>query len=284
MLVFDAFLLWKKISHSIRRSIVGKRELHVQNYSYTIDALPRRLPRIIWIFWDKPLEEAPPFVRYAVQSWKTKNPQWVVRVLDNDTLPSWATIQEATDQRKIQGRSDAIRLALLKEHGGLWVDATCACVKPLDEWLVPLMQSGFFAFPDTYPGRIIQSWFLAAAPQNYLVERWCDVALRYYSKPGKLGHYFWVMHLFEYLIKTDKRAAAIWASTPKVSGKGPSLLKRIITQKDLAEAIPATIDLTTIPVLKISSSTKSDDPEFVEALAQQRDIDLRKMIAPLLKN
>jgi hypothetical protein len=146
------------------------------------------------------------------------------------------------------------------------------------------MNAGFFAFPDTYPGRIIQSWFLAAAPDNELVAEWTKTALPYYSKKGKIRHYFWVMYLFEYLILTNRRAAAIWASVPKVPAKGSLLLKRMITQKDLAEPIPEGVDLGAIPMHKLSSSTRLDDPEILEAIRQNRDIDLRKVAIRLLRH
>lgn len=282
MLVFDAFLIWKKISHSLRRSLVGKRRLHVRNYSWAMDELPKPAPRIIWMYWDRPVEDAPPFVRYAIESWRIKNPTWEVRLLDEQTLAEWASIPSPTGSRKIQGRSDAIRLALLKRYGGVWVDATCCCVRPLDEWLPPLMVSGFFAFPDSYPGRIIQSWFIAADRDNYLIGRWADLALRYYSREGKLGHYFWVMYLFEYVVMTDARARGIWNAVPRLSAKGPILLKRILTQQDLAEPVPGNVDLSAIPVLKISSGTTSKDPEFLAAIEEQRDIDLGVMISGLV--
>jgi hypothetical protein len=284
MIVFDLMVVLKKVIHSLRRSIVGKRKLHVQNYNWAVDQLPKLLPRVIWIYWDSPVEQAPPFVQYAIQSWRSKNPEWEVRVLDDNSLTRFITVPTAPTGRKIQGKSDAIRLALLRRHGGIWVDATCACARPLDQWLPPLMNSGFFAFPDTYPGRIIQSWFLAAAPENELVVEWANLALPYYSKRGRIRHYFWVMYLFEYLIMTNRRAAVIWASVPKVPAKGALLLKRMITQKDLAEPIPDCVDLGAIPMHKLSSSTRSDNSEFLEAIRQNRDIDLRKVALRLLQH
>jgi mannosyltransferase OCH1-like enzyme len=38
------------------------------------------------------------------------------------------------------------RLCLLRTHGGVWVDATVFCRRPLDEWLPEHAASGFFAF------------------------------------------------------------------------------------------------------------------------------------------
>lgn len=278
MLIFDAFLLYKKVTHSLRRTFVGKRNLHVQNYGFAFEKAPKRLPRIIWIFWDKPLEEAPEVVRASVDSWQRKNPNWQLQVLSDSNIGDYVTIPEASNPRKPQWKADLIRVALLSKYGGVWVDATTFCAIPLDEWLPPLMQSGFFAFPDTYPGRVMQNWFLAATPGNHLVERWEESMFRYYQKPGKLFHYFWVMYMFEFVIRLDSRAADVWDQTPKISAKGPALLKRIITQKDLAQPIPEHVDLNAIPVLKISSGTKTDDAEFLEAIMQRRDIDLRKMI------
>jgi hypothetical protein len=278
MPVFDAFLIWKKVAHSIRRTFVGKRKLHVQNYNWAIDALPKRLPKTIWLYWDKPLDQAPSVVQASVASWIRHNPGWDVRLLSDENLAEFVKLPQAHGVRKIQWKADLIRVALLRDHGGVWADATSFCQMPLDNWLPPLMQSGFFAFPDTYPGRLMQNWFLAALPGNYLVTRWAEKMERYYGKRGKLLHYFWVMYMFEYVVRTDREAARIWDFTPKISMKGALLLKRIMTQKDLAERIPETVDLSAIPVLKISSGAKTDDPEWMDVLGARRDIDLARMV------
>jgi hypothetical protein len=284
MIAFDTFLILKKITHSLRRSALGKRNLYRQNYNYALEQLPKKIPNIIWIYWNGPIDEAPPFVQYAIKSWSAKNINWKIHVLSDETLAEFIEPPTADHMRMVQAKSDVIRLSLLNRYGGVWVDATCSCVLPLDHWLLPLMQSGFFAFPDTYPGRIIQSWFLASEPRNYLIEKWREKASQYYKKRGRLLHYFWVMHLFEYIVRTDKRAATIWAATPKISAKGPILLKRMLSDTSLAESIPLHINLEAIPVLKISSITRSEIEEFRAAMEENRDIDLRKIASHLVSN
>jgi hypothetical protein len=276
MLLFDAFLVSKKIAHSIRRSVIGKMSLHARTYRFSVDALPKRLPRNIWMYWNTPLEHAPPIVQASVASWVRKNPTWTVKILSDENVEQFAHVPNPKGPRKIQWKADLIRVSLLRDFGGVWTDASTFCVKPLDEWLPPLMQSGFFAFQGTN-GRIMRNWFMAAAPNNHLVDKWFRMMLRYYSKPGKLGHYFWSMYMFAYVVRTDRRAAAIWNLTPRISGKGPSILKRLVAQPELAEPIPEYVDELAIPVLKISSSNKSTDPEFNDAIARQRDFSLRKM-------
>lgn len=282
ILLFDALLIWKKVAHSIRRTFVGKRKLHVQNYNWAVDALPKALPKTIWIYWDKPLNQAPPVVQAAVASWVRHNQGWEVRLLSDENVEKLVALPQAGGPRKIQWKADLIRVALLRDHGGVWADASSFCQMPLDNWLPSLMQSGFFAFPDTYPGRRMQNWFLAAQPGNYLVTRWAERMERYYARKGKLLHYFWVMYMFEYVVRTDRKAALIWNFTPKISMKGPLLLKRLMTQKDLAEPIPRTVDLSAIPVLKVSSEGGDGNPEWQNALAEKRDIDLAKMVSHVL--
>ncbi|EJL53130.1 hypothetical protein PMI09_03441 [Rhizobium sp. CF122] len=41
MLLFDAFLIWKKVAHSIRRSFVGKKKFHSANARYAIETMPK---------------------------------------------------------------------------------------------------------------------------------------------------------------------------------------------------------------------------------------------------
>jgi hypothetical protein len=277
MLIFDAFLLWKKISHSIRRSLVGKKKFKERNEGFGYDTMPKKLPRVIWMYWDRPLEEAPEIVRYAVDSWVRKNPSWDVRVLSDSNVADFVEVPPHRSDRKIQWRADLIRIALLRDYGGVWVDATTFCVRSLDGWLPPLMESGFFAFPDSYPGRTMGISFLAAVPQNYLVSKWLHLMLKYYSKRGKVLHYFWVMYLFEYIIRTDRRASAIWKATPKLSSKGPILLKRLLTQPNLLEPIPDQIEETAIAWLKISSDTKLENQEILDGIAMGRDFDLRRV-------
>ena len=38
--------------------------------------------------------------------------------------------------------SDILRISLLHEFGGVWVDATVYCNRPIDEWLPPVFARG----------------------------------------------------------------------------------------------------------------------------------------------
>jgi mannosyltransferase OCH1-like enzyme len=132
MLIFDLFMRWKKIMHSIRRSIVGKRRFNDRVFSCGFEDLPKKLPKIIWIYWNKPIEDAPSIVHYAVDTWVRKNPSWDVRVLSDASVADFVDIPPHRVDRKIQWRADLIRMALLRDYGGVWVDATTFCARPLE--------------------------------------------------------------------------------------------------------------------------------------------------------
>ena len=113
--------------------------------------------------------------------------------------------------------SDILRILLLKEYGGLWVDATLYCNKPLDDWLGPHLDEGFFAFAKPVLARALSSWFLACTEQNYIVERWHQETLAYWAERRAAHHYFWFHYLFSDICEADRRFNDNWVRVPKIS-------------------------------------------------------------------
>lgn len=135
---------------------------------------PNRIPKRLWILWYQGLAEAPFVVRECVRSWKEKNPQWQIVVLDDSNLHEYVRLdcpREVLDNLSPAHRSDLVRLKLLAEYGGVWADATTFCVKPLNDWLSDCARSGFFAFRNPGKDRILSNWFLASEPGSPLVVR-----------------------------------------------------------------------------------------------------------------
>lgn len=94
-----------------------------------------RFIKNIWIFWRQGENNAPLVVKKCIDSWRIKNPSWIVHLidaenigqfLDNSTLEMLHNLKGA-----IQLKADIIRLNLLKNHGRIWVDSTCFCSTPI---------------------------------------------------------------------------------------------------------------------------------------------------------
>lgn len=196
--------------------------------------------------------------------------------------------------------SDLLRLHLLAREGGVWVDATLYCCKPIESWLEPYMTSGFFAFRNPGPDRPLSSWFIAARPGNTLMAVWRDKGLRYWLDRRYSGNqrfprlygwlhqrwsrdqnaarhwlrwwiryglamhpYFWAHYLFLQILEGNPDARQLWELTPAYDASIPHLLQ---TGSGLLSAMsPATqgeIENGTSPMFKL---TWKFDPATCEA-------------------
>jgi hypothetical protein len=209
--------------------------------------------------------------------------------LDEAALPSVGSVDYSSGNLATlsrQHRADLLRLDLLAHHGGVWVDATSFCMRPLDDWLPANMDSGFFAFHQPGPDRIISNWFLAAVPGNVLVSRlfalmaahWGDHSFRsqqrqfltkaltkllqnsprtralWFSRPFTnwlaVSPYFAFHYGLEKLVREDPECAGVWCRTPKIGADSPHRLYRAGLLSPATESLRSEIDRREVPVYK----------------------------------
>ena len=146
---------------------------------------PSDFPKTIWMFWMQGEDNAPELVQQCIRTWRVHNPDWNVVVLDEESLDAYTDFPSHLCNRKdisVQKISNILRLKLLAEHGGVWVDATCLCRVPLNNWLLDrVLESGFFAFANPGEDRLLSSWFLAAFPQHLIVDVWSEAYTEYWA-------------------------------------------------------------------------------------------------------
>ena len=120
--------------------------------------------KIIYIVWFQGFENAPDIIKKCVDSWKYYNPNYIINLIDNNNINNYIHLEDYIDMSKkdinYTALSDIIRIILLSKYGGLWVDATTFCNKPLDEWLHDYIKNGFFAFDKPSSDKLISSWFI----------------------------------------------------------------------------------------------------------------------------
>jgi hypothetical protein len=131
--------------------------------------------------------------------------------------------------------SDLLRLLLLHEYGGVWVDATTFCNVSLDEWITQPAQTGFFAFARPAEGRELATWFLAVRPGNELLAKWAARSFKYWNGRTATRDYFWVHHQFGELIAIDPDAFAAWQGVPRISADGPHSVQTAGLYADIDE-------------------------------------------------
>jgi hypothetical protein len=252
------------------------------------------IPKVIWMLWYQGIDKAPDLVRRCFSSWKQHNPDWKLILLDKNNLEEYIYIRDFIDiNRKdisMQKVSNLIRINLLAKYGGIWVDATCFCCMPLNNWLNPYVKSGFFAFRNPGRDRILCNWFLVSSQNCHLITKLCvehNLFWRrnYFSnqetKFGKLiikiaepflnrnknSTRWWLSFLFTKvfklypyfifhyhtanIIRKDKLSREIWERTPAFSADIPHRVQFLGIYKSITKEIKDEIDNEKSPMYKL---------------------------------
>ncbi|NDA98044.1 MAG: hypothetical protein EBY31_02415, partial [Flavobacteriia bacterium] len=170
----------------------------------------------IWLLWMQGWNDQTPWVvREVRRSWEAFNRDWDVVALDAESLGTYLDISEGAGLGKmiqngvpIQAVSDAIRLSLLHEHGGVWADATMLCLRPLDDWVYEaILPCGFWMYHGRNRGEGPASWFMISTHHSYIAKTWNEASQAAWEKAGfknlATNDYYWMDGLFAELQKKN---------------------------------------------------------------------------------
>ncbi|WP_165814684.1 capsular polysaccharide synthesis protein [Labrenzia sp. 011] len=218
----------QKVYGKLKKTRVGKLLR-----GHTSPVLRPDLPKIIYVYWDKGIDTAPDLCRFCVESWRRQNPGWNVVVLDQSAAEKILPRSLFPRNIAIAHYADLLRIKLLADTGGVWVDATCLCTRPLDEWLGMIFtQTSFFAFHRPGRDRLISSWFLAAKPECLITSIWLENALAFWHGRKKLPRaYFWFHYMFEYSVLMSSGFRRAWKTVPKISAGPPHRFQRALVRQ-----------------------------------------------------
>lgn len=228
--------------------------------------------KTIYILWFQGFNQAPNIVEKCVTSWKYYNPHWNVLLLDNTNLCNYIKLQDYVDittkNINYTALSDIVRIALLNTYGGLWVDATTFCNKPLDEWLIKCIDQnqGFFAFNKPGPDRLLSSWFIYSEKEHYMTDAWLKAIKTYFIVNDKPQTYYWMHYIFGNLYDTDEIFMKMWNKVPVLSanGNGPHYLQEKGLFNTVTNTVKKNIDDKITPLYKLTY--KCTFPSYDETL------------------
>jgi hypothetical protein len=172
------------------------------------------------------MDQMPHLVSRCIESWVEKNPDWEVRVIDKVNVLNYVSLPDLTVKKiTAASLSDILRVSLLHEYGGVWVDATLYCNRPLDEWLMNHFSEGFFAFSKPHGNIMVASWFLAAEEHNLIIEDWYAAVIEFWAQNNSAKAYFWFHHLFRQIYESIPEVANKWNKVNHISADGPHSLQ-----------------------------------------------------------
>jgi hypothetical protein len=247
--------------------------------------------KIIWIMWFQGIANSPEIVKSCVDSWVKHNAEWDVIVLDAKSVMNYIGDEDLHSNIDLSSLSlahqaDIYRLLLLRKYGGVWADATTYCMLPLDSWLGQYTETGFFAFSNPGPDRLISNWFLWSEQSGYQIckliedveEYWVSSRrnrFRYYTIDRILNiypriwfskfvkdklrkmPYFWFHYLFSERYRKDSDFRELWGRNRKIEAKGPHSAQDYGLDSD-ANGFQAFLDGHCPPLFKLTWKLKRE--------------------------
>ena len=133
------------------------------------------IPRVIWTYWQT--APVPPFIQACLDNWRRFAPDHEVRLLDRSNVAQWLpALRVDFDEMPAYRQADWLRIQLLAQHGGIWMDASMLLSRDL-AWLHETRRRraadyiGFYI--DRYTTRpelpIVENWMMASVPGGLFV-------------------------------------------------------------------------------------------------------------------
>lgn len=215
---------------TVRKRLVKKHEvmlkffekkfsnfLNEYNYDRPLNEDDENLQDKIWICWWQGVEAAPELVKRCIESIQRNAQGHEVIVIteknyrDYVHIPEWVVEKHKAGIITRTNYSDLLRLSLLAEHGGMWIDATFFCVKPcLHEYFdYPLWS---IKRPDYLHCSVASGYFAGYSLRCNYENRWIfatirDFFLHYWHENDMLIDYLLIDYMIALAQRCDQRIA-----------------------------------------------------------------------------
>lgn len=183
----------------------------------------------VWIFWAQGLADAPLLVRACVDSIRRYTQDREVRVLSADDVAKTVALPSvfvrAQPRMGWTAFSDALRLALLVQHGGTWFDANVllTATMPDDIRSAPLVVPSY-----PHVSRIVATWFLHARAGDPLLSAWLAALAAYWESDPRKPPYYHLHYIAEALAIFDAEAEAAIAGASQIDAPTCLRMKRAL--------------------------------------------------------
>lgn len=127
------------------------------------------VPRRLFTFWDGDGTDIPPFAKHCMDRFVRFHPDWEVVLLGDRDLPS-----DRSDIWELgpAHRADWLRIGVVAQHGGVWLDATCLLFKPVSCWVDLSGHWDLQGFGAPFDANVFENWAFAAPEGSVLLTAW----------------------------------------------------------------------------------------------------------------
>lgn len=222
-------LLRRIVSMKIQEKLKKKYKKVLEEFDKQYVEKEHVVSRKVWMFWWQGMDYAPALVQRCYDSVKEHLSDWEIILITKDNYKEYASFPNYILQKLENGQitlthfSDLLRLELLINHGGLWLDATVLCTS--GDIPKSILNSDLFFYSPQKPGADgcaikMSSWAIYAKTNNRILMGTQYLLYHYWQKHNRLIVYFLLHHFFSYVIeyyyKDYKKVPPFCNSTPHI--------------------------------------------------------------------
>jgi glycosyltransferase involved in cell wall biosynthesis len=182
-------------------------------------------PETIWQFWDNPPgRTTPEIVKSSLATIEKFRGSFEQKILDKSSaadysdLPGFIYDRLNNGQMRFAHFADLLRLNLLKNHGGFWMDATIYMTAEIPKYI---SDRDFFVFLTgslTHcPYSFMQNFFIRAKKGAFLNDAWHDLCIEFWKNNSSEIDYFQHQLLFREMVENNPAARDLFEKMPHVS-------------------------------------------------------------------
>lgn len=219
------------VNNKILCKMRKKYRLFIEQYQEKdVEKLPRSCSNKVWVCWLQGIGNAPGLVKKCYQSLQENLVDREIILLTEENYRDYVQFPDYIQQKIDLGiitkthMSDLLRLELLNNYGGTWIDATVFCSgKNIPKYM---LESELFLFQDLKPGldghcTRISSWFITACTNHPILRLTQAMLYDYWKINTKMMDYFLIHDFMELAIETYPNE---WKKVVPFSNSVPHIL------------------------------------------------------------
>jgi hypothetical protein len=162
-----------------------------------------RFHTFIWTCWLQGYDSAPDIVKACISSMKHYVPDAEINIITEDNLSKYVTFPDFILDKYHRGIiskthfSDLLRLELLINYGGVWMDSTVLLTQKIPDYI---FNSQLFVFDiskrKTLEPRLASNWFIASKPYNKILYLTRTLLYKYYEENDYILNYYMFHYFF----------------------------------------------------------------------------------------
>lgn len=185
--------------------------------------------KTVWFLWLQGIENAPTLVQKCYKSVCENFSEYKINLLTSENFFDFAEMPDFIIAKWKKGVisnthfSDLLRMYLLEQKGGIWIDATVFVTGKIP---CSILESDFFVFQDLKPGKdgkatFISSWFMKSV-RGYPIIKFTRILLEEYWKEHNWLCDYFLLHIFMCMVL--RKFPKLWKQIPQYTNSTPHIL------------------------------------------------------------